>query len=551
MWHHWRNKKRQNETSTSDEELDSDFDNDDDDDEIPTLVTIDDGKGGIKHVKVSRPVDSQSEVIPNPSEGTSSTDGGLPHKLSTTGSETQKFGLGDMVKKELKGKNFMNIEPHSEKLRKRVVSKKGHVNIGKTRVSKRRRRYLSDFFNTMLDIKWRYVHLIFFMAFIGSWFIFAVIWYIIIYYHGDFEEAHLPENQDTSGWMPCVWQINNFASVFLFSVETQHTIGYGGRQTTEECPEAIFVMCFQSVVGVMIQACMVGIIFSKLSRPKKRASTLMFSKNAVVCQRDGTNCLLFRVGNMRHSTLVEAHVRAILISKRVTEEGEIMPYFQTELSVGTDSEGEEDEIFFIWPTTLVHKINSESPFYNMNAKDFLKKRYEIVVILEGVIEQTGNSIQARSSYLPNEVLWGYRFVNLLTFQHSASEYKIDYSAFNAVYKADLSPKSQRSKDEEKDDDDEGDEEETKCSTPTVSLFSANHIDMNRTKRSYLHSNSCLPNYVPEAYLKSNPSICSVIPPSTPLVVNPKISLPENQAVIITNKSDNHKSQSCAEIMHMV
>ena len=36
---------------------------------------------------------------------------------------------------------------------------------------------------------------------------------------------------------------------------------------------------------------------------------------------------------MRHSTLVEAHVRAILISKRVTEEGEIMPYFQTELSV--------------------------------------------------------------------------------------------------------------------------------------------------------------------------------------------------------------------------
>ena len=36
---------------------------------------------------------------------------------------------------------------------------------------------------------------------------------------------------------------------------------------------------------------------------------------------------------MRHSTLVEAHVRAILISKRVTEEGEVMPYFQTELDV--------------------------------------------------------------------------------------------------------------------------------------------------------------------------------------------------------------------------
>ena len=118
--------------------------------------------------------------------------------------------------------------------------------------------------------------------------------------------------------------------------------------------------------------------------------------------------------------------------------------------MGTDSEGEEDEIFFIWPTTLVHKIDEESPFYGMSARDFLKKRYEIVVLLEGVIDHTGNSIQvffflnlvvhlpsafqARSSYLPNEVLWGYRFVNLLNFKHSESEYKIDYTSFHAVYK---------------------------------------------------------------------------------------------------------------------
>ena len=46
---------------------------------------------------------------------------------------------------------------------------------------------------------------------------------------------------------------------------------------------------------------------------------------------------------MRLSSLVEAHVRAILISKKVTREGEVIPYAQTELTVGTDSEGEEDK----------------------------------------------------------------------------------------------------------------------------------------------------------------------------------------------------------------
>ena len=116
----------------------------------------------------------------------------------------------------------------------------------------RRRRYLSDFFNTMLDMRWRYVHLIFFCAFVGSWFAFALLWWVIIYYHGDLDEEHLPHNQEKNNWTPCVVNINNFASVFLFSVETQHTIGYGGRATSNQCSFAIIVMCVQSIVGVII-----------------------------------------------------------------------------------------------------------------------------------------------------------------------------------------------------------------------------------------------------------------------------------------------------------
>jgi len=53
---------------------------------------------------------------------------------------------------------------------------------------------------------------------------------------------------------------------------------------------------------------MTGLVFAKLSRPKKRAQTLLFSKRAVVCPRDGQLYLLFRVGDMRKSHIVEAHV---------------------------------------------------------------------------------------------------------------------------------------------------------------------------------------------------------------------------------------------------
>ena len=113
----------------------------------------------------------------------------------------------------------------NERRQKRLVSKKGHVQIAQSKVENRRRRYLTDFFNTMLDLKWRYVLLIFTASFFLSWLAFAVIWWVIIYYRGDFDPGHLPDEQEDSGWQPCVYAIHNFASVFLFSVETQHTIG--------------------------------------------------------------------------------------------------------------------------------------------------------------------------------------------------------------------------------------------------------------------------------------------------------------------------------------
>lgn len=315
----------------------------------------------------------------------------------------------------------------SKKFRKRVVQKSGECNVTPSNVAKRRRRYLQDIFTTLVDVQWRWTLLVFAMSFMMSWLVFAVIWYIIAYTHGDLEEA----NQSDKGWTPCVVNIYSFTSCFLFSVETQHTIGYGSRHTTEYCPEAIIIMCVQSITGVMIQAFMVGIVFAKLSRPKKRTQTLLFSRNACLCLRDGEMCLLFRVGDMRKSHIIEAHVRAQLIRKRVTREGEVLPFFQYELDVGYDIG--EDRIFFIWPMTIVHKINENSPLYDLSAHDLLREKFEIVVILEGVIESTGMTTQARSSYLPNEILWGYRFEPLVTFNKNTGQYAVDYSLFNNTY----------------------------------------------------------------------------------------------------------------------
>lgn len=48
-------------------------------------------------------------------------------------------------------------------------------------------------------------------------------------------------------------------------------------------------------------------------------------------------------------------------------------------------------------------------------------------VLPGVVETTGITMQARTSYTPEEILWGRRFVSIMTEEDG--RYSIDYSKF--------------------------------------------------------------------------------------------------------------------------
>ena len=66
---------------------------------------------------------------------------------------------------------------------------------------------------------------------------------------------------------------------------------------------------------------MAGIVFAKLSRPKRRATTILFSKNAVISKTNGVLRLMYRVANVRHSQLFESHFKGIILAKITTDEG--------------------------------------------------------------------------------------------------------------------------------------------------------------------------------------------------------------------------------------
>ncbi|XP_030196459.1 G protein-activated inward rectifier potassium channel 1-like isoform X2 [Gadus morhua] len=322
--------------------------------------------------------------------------------------------------------------------RQRLVEKNGRCNVQNGNLGGESGRYISDLFTTLVDLKWRWNLLIFILTYTVAWLVMASMWWVIALIRGDLR----PGGHDASH-TPCVANVYNFPSAFLFFIETEATIGYGYRYITEKCPEGIVLFLFQSLLGSVVDAFLIGCMFIKMSQPNKRAETLMFSRTAVLSRRDGRLCLMFRVGNLRDSHMVSAQIRCKLIKSRQTSEGEFLPLDQCELDVGFGTGA--DQLFLVSPLTICHQITSRSPFFELSQRSLRSEQFEIVVILEGIVETTGMTCQARTSYTEDEVLWGHRFLPVMSLEDGF--FRVDYSQFHNNFEVPTPPHSVKEQEE--------------------------------------------------------------------------------------------------------
>jgi hypothetical protein len=110
--------------------------------------------------------------------------------------------------------------------------------------------------------------------------------------------------------------ILSYLECILYYFVGCNCIVFSYRVIEPYCVPSFIVLMIQSCFGVFQQSLMTGLIFAKLSRPKQRAATIMFSRNAVVCKRDMKYCLLFRVGDMRKSHIIGTSIRAVMVKDR-------------------------------------------------------------------------------------------------------------------------------------------------------------------------------------------------------------------------------------------
>ncbi|KAK3084372.1 hypothetical protein FSP39_012408 [Pinctada imbricata] len=306
-----------------------------------------------------------------------------------------------------------------------LVKKTGQYRVTYKGLKKYRSRFvIHDLYQSMIDLKWRWAILFFCLAFFLVYFVFAVIWYLLAHAHGDFS------NLDNPNWVPCIEHMRNFADALLYSIETQTTIGYGTLYPNTNCGGSVLIVFVQITIGFLLETILVGFMLVKIARPKHRRQTLLFSEKACICKENGELCLDIRAGDMRQSHLVDTKVFGMFITERVSAEGVVYPLYQQQMDF--EAQGMDDRVFMMWPMILKHKINANSPLFNLSVDEVLSNTFEIIVILEGTIEATGEICQARTSYSSKDILWGYRFVNLIDFDEGNGQWRTNFKLFNDV-----------------------------------------------------------------------------------------------------------------------
>ncbi|KAI6192157.1 Inward rectifier potassium channel 2 [Aphelenchoides bicaudatus] len=305
----------------------------------------------------------------------------------------------------------------------RLVAKNGECMVRPVKMPNMFQIY-KNWFHLLIETSWRSVIGVFAASFVISWIFFGFIYFVIVYLSGDMQK--LPEHKQ------CIANVHTFTGAFLFSLESQQTIGYGSRYMTEACLPAFITLILQMIVGLLLQTMLAGIVVAKVLRPKKRKQEMRFSRSAVIGPLDDADqrpALMIRIADIQHRLyLAESHVRLYMAKTRINSRGEKELIGFRDMNVGYDSGW--DRVLLLWPIVIRHIIDEDSPLYHMTPEDTANNNFELIMTVEGIVEATGATFQARTSFLPYEIQWGRRFTPMVHLNEKTGGYEVDYGLFD-------------------------------------------------------------------------------------------------------------------------
>lgn len=293
----------------------------------------------------------------------------------------------------------------SRESQQRLLNRDGSFNVRRTGL-----RFWSSFsaYHAMLTMPW--------WQFFGA----TAVLYLVV--NAAFAAAYLACGPGALGSDTAGMQNHTYLRAFFFSVQTLSTIGYG--QVVPIGTPANALVTLEALVGLLGFAIVTGLLFARFSRPTAK---MLFSRHALIAPYQDITALEFRVANARSNELVEVKAKLLLSRFEHVDGIRTRRYYTLEL--------ERPGVAFLPLTwTVVHPIDERSPLSRETAESLRESQSEFLVLLSGFDETFSATVHTRTSYIPDEVLWGYKFANAFVISRAASNNKVavDMRQFDKV-----------------------------------------------------------------------------------------------------------------------
>ena len=259
-----------------------------------------------------------------------------------------------------------------------------------------------DIYHRLMRMRWRWL----FAAFGGVFLLFNLV-FAGLYW---LDPAGLAVSMPSIAAPP-------FVRDFFFSVDTVATIGYGNIYPVSLY--ANLVALAEISLGIVYFALATGIAFARFSRPTAR---ILFSRVLILRDVDGVPTLMLRAANQRHNMIFSAGARmSVLVDGEVG--GARMRRF-LDLDLVRDS----NPVFALtW--TIMHPILPETPLARWIEGRAVPPDIEIIVVLSGIDEVSGQMLHGRWAYRGSDIRWNERFLDIMDVASDGTR-TIHYARFH-------------------------------------------------------------------------------------------------------------------------
>ncbi|CAL1149327.1 unnamed protein product [Cladocopium goreaui] len=335
---------------------------------------------------------------------------------------------------------FDCLTVRSPRLLQRGVPKartRGSFRISHVGVSRFEQFVRSDIFHYLANMPLRWMLLNYCVVYILTWLLFTFWWQ---HAANDCESREL-----------------NFRRAFLLSLETMTTIGYGVSDPMfDECPEVVPLLVAQSLIGLLMDAIFLNLMYTRFSTAFTRSASIIFTDVAIVYEENGFVKIAFRVCEVARKPLIEPMVRLYLIKHgRVAVDADMEGFLDVDTHQMALEEPDiniaDGKLFLTLPTKVVHCLDETSPLSSgpvrnmqqfhdqIQAMDF----FEVIVVLSGTCPITGNSLEARQSYTASDLRYNCTFAPCVSLHDD--KHQVNFEYFHRTMKCDQTGKSPSTK----------------------------------------------------------------------------------------------------------